>query len=57
MHYLDHEDLLKRATPSELKKLFLLAADFKLLGLPVNQHSEPFIQSVQELTPLPYNPL
>ena len=41
--YYDHEELLKLATPSELKRLFSLAAAGKLPGLPVNSHSEAFL--------------
>ena len=33
--YLDHEDLLRLATPSELRRLFSLVASSKLEGLPI----------------------
>jgi hypothetical protein len=36
--YIDHEEFLKSATPSELKKIFRLVADKRLSGLPVSGH-------------------
>ena len=41
--FLEHEDLLRFSSPSELKKLFEAVAAGKLPGLPVHNHSEPFI--------------
>lgn len=37
--YIDHEELLRLATPTELRRIFELVSYGKLNGLPIIDHS------------------
>ena len=50
--FVEHEELLALASASELKRLFQLAASSRLSGLPIKQHTEPFLQVASDTIPL-----
>lgn len=54
---MEYEDLLATANPQELTRLFTLVAEGRLSALPIRSHADPFVQQLQDLLPLSYNPL